>query len=69
MTDIAPVKEIIEVSKKYNAITYIDEVHAVKRLYVKQKVFVKETKLKLTFINGTLLKQVPSGITGKRESL
>ena len=46
--DIAPVKEIIEVSKKYNAITYIDEVHAV-GLYGNECVFVKETKLKLTF--------------------
>ena len=27
--DIAPIKEICEVSKKYNAMTYLDEVHAV----------------------------------------
>ncbi len=27
--DIAPIKKIIEVSKKYNALTYVDEVHAV----------------------------------------
>lgn len=27
--DISPIKEICEVSKKYNAITFIDEVHAV----------------------------------------
>src|SRR5210317_267479 len=27
--DIAPVKEIVEICKKYNAITYIDEVHGV----------------------------------------
>jgi 5-aminolevulinate synthase len=27
--DIAPVKEIIELAKKYNALTYIDEVHSV----------------------------------------
>ncbi len=27
--DIAPIKGIIEVSKKYNALTYVDEVHAV----------------------------------------
>ena len=47
--DIATVKEIIEVSKKYNAITYIDEVHCVGLYGETGVVFVKETKLKLTF--------------------
>ena len=27
--DFAPIKKIIEVSKKYNALTYLDEVHGV----------------------------------------
>ena len=68
--DIAPVKEIIEVSKKYNAITYIDEVHAV-GLYGETGVNICERdKVEVDIINGTLAKAygVQGGyITGKRE--
>ena len=68
--DIAPVKEIIEVSKKYNAITYIDEVHAV-GLYGETGAGICERdKVEVDIINGTLAKaygvQVVY-ITGKRE--
>ena len=68
--DIAPVKEIIEVSKKYNAITYIDEVHAV-GLYGETGAGICERdKVEVAIINGTLAKAygVQGGyITGKRE--
>ena len=68
--DIAPVKEIIEASKKYNAITYIDEVHAV-GLYGETGAGICERdKVEVDIINGTLAKAygVQGGyITGKRE--
>ncbi len=68
--DIAPVKEIIEVSKKYNAITYIDEVHAV-GLYGETGAGICERdKVEVDIINGTLAKAygVQGGyIAGKRE--
>ena len=68
--DIAPVKEIVEVSKKYNAITYIDEVHAV-GLYGKTGAGICEREnVDVDIINGTLAKAygVQGGyITGKRE--
>ena len=68
--DIAPVKEIIEVSKKYNAITYIDEVHAV-GLYGETGAGICERdKVEVDILNGTLAKPygVQGGyITGKRE--
>ena len=68
--DIAPVKEIIEVSKKYNAITYIDEVHAV-GLYGEEGAGICERdNVEVDIINGTLAKAygVQGGyITGKRE--
>ena len=68
--DIAPVKEIIEVSKKYNAITYIDEVHAV-GLYGETGAGICERdKVEVDILNGTLAKAygVQGGyITGKRE--
>ena len=68
--DIAPVKEIIEVCKKYNAITYIDEVHAV-GLYGETGAGICERdKVEVDIINGTLAKAygVQGGyITGKRE--
>ena len=68
--DIAPVKEIIEVSKKYNAITYIDEVQAV-GLYGETGAGICERdKVEVDIINGTLAKAygVQGGyITGKRE--
>jgi len=68
--DIAPVKEIVEVCKKYNAITYIDEVHAV-GLYGETGAGICERdKVEVDIINGTLAKAygVQGGyITGKRE--
>ena len=68
--DIAPVKEIIEISKKYNAITYIDEVHAV-GLYGETGAGICERdKVEVDILNGTLAKAygVQGGyITGKRE--
>ena len=68
--DIAPVKEIIEVSKKYNAITYIDEVHAV-GLYGETGAGICERdKVEVDILNGTLAKAygVQGGyIAGKRE--
>lgn len=68
--DIAPVKEIIEVCKKYNAITYIDEVHAV-GLYGETGAGICERdKVEVDILNGTLAKAygVQGGyITGKRE--
>lgn len=68
--DIAPVKEIIEVCKKYNAITYIDEVHAV-GLYGETGAGICERdKVEVDIINGTLAKAygVQGGyIAGKRE--
>ena len=68
--DIAPVKEIVEVCKKYNAITYIDEVHAV-GLYGETGAGICERdKVEVDIINGTLAKAygVQGGyIAGKRE--
>lgn len=68
--DIAPVKEIIEVCKKYNAITYIDEVHAV-GLYGETGAGICERdKVEVDILNGTLAKAygVQGGyIAGKRE--
>ena len=68
--DIAPVKEIVEVCKKYNAITFIDEVHAV-GLYGHTGAGICERDgIEVDIINGTLAKAygVQGGyIAGKRE--
>ena len=68
--DIAPVKEIVEVCKKYNAITYIDEVHAV-GLYGETGAGICERdNIEVDIVNGTLAKAfgVQGGyIAGKRE--
>ncbi len=61
---IAPVKEIITLAKKYNALTYIDEVHAV-GLYGKTGAGICEQEKLLQdvdIINGTLAKAV--GVIG-----
>ena len=68
--DIAPVKEIVEVCKKYNAITFIDEVHAV-GLYGETGAGICERdNVDVDIVNGTLAKAfgVQGGyIAGKRE--
>ena len=68
--DIAPVKEIVDVCKKYNAISYIDEVHAV-GLYGETGAGICERdNVDVDIINGTLAKAygVQGGyISGKRE--
>ena len=68
--DIGPVKEIVELAKKYNAITFLDEVHAV-GLYGETGAGICERdKVEVDIINGTLAKAygVQGGyITGKRE--
>ncbi len=61
---IAPVKEIIRLAKKYNALTYIDEVHAV-GLYGKTGAGICEQEdllHEIDIINGTLAKAV--GVIG-----
>jgi 5-aminolevulinate synthase len=61
---IAPVKEIIRLSKQYNALTYIDEVHAV-GLYGQTGAGICEQENLLSeidIVNGTLAKAV--GVIG-----
>lgn len=61
---IAPVKEIIRLAKKYNALTYVDEVHAV-GLYGDDGAGICKREKLLTdvdIINGTLAKAV--GVIG-----
>ena len=68
--DIGPVKEIVDLANKYNAITFLDEVHAV-GLYGETGAGICERdKVEVDIINGTLAKAygVQGGyITGKRE--
>ena len=68
--DIAPVKDIVDVCKKYNAITFIDEVHAV-GLYGETGAGICERdNVEVDIVNGTLAKAfgVQGGyIAGKRE--
>ena len=67
--DIAPIKEIVDLCKRYNAISYIDEVHGV-GLYGKTGGGVTERDaVEVDIINGTLSKGfgVQGGyIAGKR---
>jgi len=61
---IAPVKEFIRLAKKYNAITYVDEVHAV-GLYGESGAGICEQEKifdQIDIINGTLAKSV--GVIG-----
>jgi 5-aminolevulinate synthase len=61
---IAPVKQVVELAKKYNALTYIDEVHAI-GLYGETGAGIceRENLLKeIDIINGTLAKAV--GVIG-----
>ncbi len=54
--DIAPVKEIVELCKKYKAISYIDEVHAVGMYGPNGGGVCEEQGLDVDIINGTLAK-------------
>jgi 5-aminolevulinate synthase len=55
---VAPVKEIIALAKKYNALTYADEVHAV-GLYGASGAGISEREnLDIDIINGTLSKAI-----------
>ena len=68
--DIAPVKDIVDVCKKYNAITFIDEVHAVGLYGPTGAGICERDNIDVDIINGTLAKAfgVQGGyIAGKRE--
>lgn len=61
---IAPVKAIVDLAKKYNALTYVDEVHAV-GLYGPQGAGILEQKglqEQIDILNGTLSKAI--GVLG-----
>ncbi|MBH43265.1 MAG: 5-aminolevulinate synthase [Rickettsiales bacterium] len=70
--DFAPIKEIVNIAKKYNALTYIDEVHAV-GIYGKRGAGVSEkfgVMKEIDILQGTLAKAfgVMGGyITGNKE--
>ena len=70
--DFAPIKEIVNLAKKYNALTYIDEVHAV-GIYGKRGAGVSEkfgVMKEIDIVQGTLAKAfgVMGGyITGNKE--
>ncbi|MBA5723671.1 5-aminolevulinate synthase [Candidatus Liberibacter sp.] len=56
--DIAPIKEICDLAEKYNAITYVDEVHAV-GIYGARGAGISEREGimdKITIVSGTLAK-------------
>ena len=72
--DISPIKQIVELSKKYNAITYLDEVHAVGLYGLTGGGIAEREGLQddIDIINGTLGKAfgVQGGyIAGKRDFL
>jgi 5-aminolevulinate synthase len=70
--DAAPIKEFCDLAKKYNALTYIDEVHSV-GLYGKRGAGIAETlgvADRIDVIQGTLAKAygvIGGYVTGKRE--
>ncbi len=57
---IAPIKKIIALAKKYNALTYIDEVHAVGLYGATGAGILEQEKLqtKIDIVNGTLSKAI-----------
>ena len=68
--DIAPVKEIVALCKKYNAISYIDEVHAVGMYGENGAGICERDNIDVDIINGTLAKAygVQGGyIAGKKD--
>ena len=68
--DIAPVKEMVEISKKYDAITFLDEVHAVGLYGETGGGITERDNIDVDIINGTLAKAfgVQGGyIAGKRD--
>jgi len=68
--DIAPVKEIVELCKKYNAISYIDEVHGVGMYGTNGAGICERDNVDVDIINGTLAKAygVQGGyIAGKKD--
>ena len=70
--DIAPIKEIVEICKKYKAITYIDEVHGVGLYGEKGGGVTERDNVDVDIINGTLSKGfgVQGGyIAGKKDFL
>ena len=72
--DISPIKQIVELSKKYNAITYLDEVHAVGLYGLTGGGIAEREGLQddIDIINGTLGKAfgVQGGyIAGKKDFL
>ncbi len=57
---VAPVRQIVELAKKYNALTYVDEVHAV-GLYGKSGAGIfeqEDLQEEIDIINGTLSKAI-----------
>jgi len=72
--DISPIKQIVELCKKYNAITYLDEVHAVGLYGLKGGGIAERENLQddIDIINGTLGKAfgVQGGyVAGKKDFL
>ena len=54
--DIAPIKDIVELAKKYNALTYLDEVHAVGLYGQNGGGITERDNVEVDIVNGTLAK-------------
>ena len=72
--DISPIRKIVELCKKYNALTYLDEVHAVGLYGLKGAGIAEKENLQneIDIINGTLAKAfgVQGGyIAGRKDFL